>query len=147
MPSSELSGVEITTRQLAKCEWNLELASNFFNLLASLASAFFLLSVSLFFPASAHCRNAQQRHDFGEFFSDLANKKFELLASLASALKILIPPLELCMCFTTLHFFIIIIRRRSVGQGITHNVLPLFLLLCCNMFLTKLISAQLCLGE
>jgi hypothetical protein len=35
------SGVEITTRQLAKCEWNLELASNFINLLASLASAFF----------------------------------------------------------------------------------------------------------
>jgi hypothetical protein len=44
------TGVEITTRQLAKCEWNLELSSNFFNLLASLASAFFLLSVSLFSP-------------------------------------------------------------------------------------------------
>jgi hypothetical protein len=44
------SGVEITTRQLAKCEWNLELASNFFYLLASLASVFFLLSVSLFSP-------------------------------------------------------------------------------------------------
>jgi hypothetical protein len=41
------AGVEITTRQLAKCEWNLELASNFFNLLASLASVFPLLSVSL----------------------------------------------------------------------------------------------------
>jgi hypothetical protein len=38
-------------------------------------------------------QNAQQRHDFGEFFSDLASKKFELHASLASALKILIPPL------------------------------------------------------
>jgi hypothetical protein len=35
----------------------------------------------------------QHRHDFGEFFSDLASKNFELLASLASALKILIPPL------------------------------------------------------
>jgi hypothetical protein len=43
-------GVEITTRQLAKCEWNLDLASNSFNLLASLASALFLLSVSLFSP-------------------------------------------------------------------------------------------------
>jgi hypothetical protein len=42
--------MEITTRQLAKCEWNLELASKFFNLLASLASAFFLFSVSLFSP-------------------------------------------------------------------------------------------------
>jgi hypothetical protein len=89
--------VEITTRQLAKCEWNLELASNFFNLLTSLASAFFLLSVSLFSSASAHCRNAQQKHDFGKFFSDLASKNFKLLASLASALKILIPPL--------VHFF------------------------------------------
>jgi hypothetical protein len=85
--------VKITTRQLAKCEWNLKLASNFFNLLASLANAFFLLSES-FFSASAHCTNAQQRHDFGKFFSDLASKNFELLASLArSALKILIPPL------------------------------------------------------
>jgi hypothetical protein len=46
-----------------------------------------------FFPARAHCTNAQQRHDFGEFFSELARKNFELLASLASALKILIPPL------------------------------------------------------
>jgi hypothetical protein len=44
------AGVEITTRQLAKCEWNLELASNFLNVLASLASVFFLLSVSLFPP-------------------------------------------------------------------------------------------------
>jgi hypothetical protein len=87
------AGVEITTRQLAKCEWNLKLASNFFHLLASLASAFFLLSVSLFSPASTHCTNAQQRHDFGDFFSDLASKNSELLASLASALKILIPPL------------------------------------------------------
>jgi hypothetical protein len=34
------TGVGITTRQLAKCEWNLELASNFLNLLASLASVF-----------------------------------------------------------------------------------------------------------
>jgi hypothetical protein len=48
--SNREAGVEITTRQLAKCEWNLELASNFFNLLASLASVFFLLSVSLFSP-------------------------------------------------------------------------------------------------
>jgi hypothetical protein len=40
---------------------------------------------------SAHCTNAQQRHDSGEFLSDLASKNFELLASLASALKILIP--------------------------------------------------------
>jgi hypothetical protein len=71
----------------------LKLASNFLNLIASLASAFFLLSVSLFSPASAHCTNAQQRHDFGEFFSDLASKNFELFTSLASALKILIPPL------------------------------------------------------
>jgi hypothetical protein len=85
--------VEITTRQLAKCEWNLELASNFLNLLASLVSVFFLLSVSLFFPASAHYTYAQQKHDFGKFFSKLASKNFELLASLASALKILIPPL------------------------------------------------------
>jgi hypothetical protein len=71
----------------------LELASNFFNLLASLASAFFHPLSESFFPASAHCRNAQQRHDLGEFFSDLVSKTFELLASLASALKILIPPL------------------------------------------------------
>jgi hypothetical protein len=42
--------VEVTIRQLAKCKWNLELASNFFNLLTSLASVFFLLSVSLFSP-------------------------------------------------------------------------------------------------
>jgi hypothetical protein len=47
-----LSGVEITTRQLAKCEWNLGLASIFFYLLASLASVFFLLSASLFSPAN-----------------------------------------------------------------------------------------------
>jgi hypothetical protein len=94
--------VEITTRQLAKCEWNLELASNFFNLLVSLASAFFLLSMSLFFPASAHYTNAQQRHDFGEFFSELASKHFELLASLASALKILIPPLIQIIFFHTI---------------------------------------------
>jgi hypothetical protein len=46
------TGVEITTRQLAKCKWNLELASIFWNLLASLASVFFLLSVSLFVPAN-----------------------------------------------------------------------------------------------
>jgi hypothetical protein len=45
---AQYSGVEITTRQLAKREWNLEFASNFLNLLASLASVFFLLSVSLF---------------------------------------------------------------------------------------------------
>jgi hypothetical protein len=79
----------------------LELASNFLNLLASLASAFFLLSVSLFSPASAQCTNAQQRHDFGEFFSDMASKKFELLASLASALKILIPPLGMIITNVT----------------------------------------------
>jgi hypothetical protein len=85
--------VEITTRQLAKCEWNLELASNFLNLLASLACFFPPLNES-FFPASAHCTYAQQRHDLGEFFSELASKNFELLASLASALKILIPPLS-----------------------------------------------------
>jgi hypothetical protein len=90
--------VEIITRQLAKCEWNLELASNFFNLLASLASAFFFLLMNLFFPASALCTDAQQRHDFGKHFSELASKNFELLASLASALKILIPPLYICTC-------------------------------------------------
>jgi hypothetical protein len=44
------AGVEITTRQLAKCEWNLELASNFLHLLASFVSVFFFLSVSLFPP-------------------------------------------------------------------------------------------------
>jgi hypothetical protein len=44
--------------------------------------------MSLFLPAGAHCTYAQQRHDFGEFFSELASKNFELLASLASALKI-----------------------------------------------------------
>jgi hypothetical protein len=71
-----ITGVEITTRQLAKCEWNLELASNFFNLLASLASAFFPPLNESFFPTSAHCTNAQQRHDFGKFFSDLASKIF-----------------------------------------------------------------------
>jgi hypothetical protein len=26
---------------------------------------------------SAHCTNAQQRHDFGEFFSDLASENVE----------------------------------------------------------------------
>jgi hypothetical protein len=51
---------------------------------------FFPPLIESFFPL---CTNAQQRHDFGEFFSDLASKNFELLASLASALKILIPPL------------------------------------------------------
>jgi hypothetical protein len=50
MPEKQFTEVEITTRQLTKCEWNLELASNFLNLLASLASAFFLLSMSLFSP-------------------------------------------------------------------------------------------------
>jgi hypothetical protein len=35
-----MAGVGITTRQLAKCEWNLDLASHFFYLLASLASCF-----------------------------------------------------------------------------------------------------------
>jgi hypothetical protein len=60
-------GVEITTRQLAKCEWNLDLASNFFNT-RQLGGCFFSpLSESL-------CTNAQQRHDFVEFFSDLASK-------------------------------------------------------------------------
>jgi hypothetical protein len=39
-PHTNDTGVEITTCQLAKCEWNLELVSNFFNLLASLASVF-----------------------------------------------------------------------------------------------------------
>jgi hypothetical protein len=38
-----MTGVEITTCQFAKCEWNLELASNLLNLLASLASVLFLL--------------------------------------------------------------------------------------------------------
>jgi hypothetical protein len=38
------------SKQLAKFEWNLELASTFFNLLARLASVFPLLSVSLFPP-------------------------------------------------------------------------------------------------
>jgi hypothetical protein len=37
---SQKAGVEITTRLLAKCEWNLELASNALDLLASLASVF-----------------------------------------------------------------------------------------------------------
>jgi hypothetical protein len=49
--------------------------------------------VGLTYRQGAQCTNAQQRHDFGEFFSDLASKIFELLASLASALKILIPSL------------------------------------------------------
>jgi hypothetical protein len=31
-----------------------------------------------------HCINVQQRHDFGEFFSDFASKKFELLANFYS---------------------------------------------------------------
>jgi hypothetical protein len=44
------TGVEITIRQLAKCEWNLELVSILSNLLASLASVFSLLSVGLFSP-------------------------------------------------------------------------------------------------
>jgi hypothetical protein len=43
------TGVEITTRQLAKCEWNLKLASIFLNLLASLASVF-SSSQWVFFP-------------------------------------------------------------------------------------------------
>jgi hypothetical protein len=45
-------GVEITTRQLAKCEWILELASNFLNLLASLASGFLPALSESFFPAN-----------------------------------------------------------------------------------------------
>jgi hypothetical protein len=45
------SGLEITNRQLAKCEWNLGLASIFFNLLASLASFFFPPLSQSFFPA------------------------------------------------------------------------------------------------
>jgi hypothetical protein len=40
-----------------------------------------------FWRQSAHCTNAQQRHDFGVFFSDLASKNFELLARLDKALK------------------------------------------------------------
>jgi hypothetical protein len=46
------AGVEITTRQLAKCEWNLELASNFLSLLASLASVFFPPLSESFSPAN-----------------------------------------------------------------------------------------------
>jgi hypothetical protein len=46
------AGVEITTRQLAKCKWNLELASNFLNLLASLANVIFLPHSESFFPAN-----------------------------------------------------------------------------------------------
>jgi hypothetical protein len=42
-------GVQITTHQLTKCKWNLELASNFLNLLASLANVFSPLGES-FFP-------------------------------------------------------------------------------------------------
>jgi hypothetical protein len=64
------------TRQLGEC------------LFPPLSESFFSL-----------CTHAQQRHDFGEFFSDLASKNFELLASLASALKILIPPLSITKKF------------------------------------------------
>jgi hypothetical protein len=95
LQTSNTSGVEITTRQLAKCEWNLKLASIFLTYSPAWRVIFPPLSES-FLPVSAHCTNAQQRHDFGEFFSDLASKNFELLASLASVLKILIPPLNTC---------------------------------------------------
>jgi hypothetical protein len=71
----------------------LELASNFLNLLASLASASFLLSVSLFSPLVHTVQMLSKDMILASFFSDLASKNFELLASLASALKILIPPL------------------------------------------------------
>jgi hypothetical protein len=99
--------VEITTRQLAKCKWNLELASNFLNLLTSLASIFsssqlifFPANLVLFLPDSETQTHTwhNNRNDFGKFFSDLASKKFELLASLASAFKILIPPLCIHFC-------------------------------------------------
>jgi hypothetical protein len=50
--SWKIAGVEITTRQLVKCEWNLELASNFLNLLARLASVFFPPLNEYFFPAN-----------------------------------------------------------------------------------------------
>jgi hypothetical protein len=102
------SGVKITTRQLAKCEWNLELASNFLNLLSESffpanwvlflpdseiqthiwhGDLFIIMTHTVYFSSrpstdSAHCTNAQQRHDFGKFFSDLASKNFESLENL-----------------------------------------------------------------
>jgi hypothetical protein len=73
------------TRQLGECFFP-PLSESFFALLIE--------SYSSPITQSAHCTNAQQRHDFGKFFSDLASKNFELLTSLASTLKILIPPLS-----------------------------------------------------
>jgi hypothetical protein len=73
------AGVRITTRQLAKCEWNSGLASKNTNPLATMASCFFPLT-DLFYI-------------FGQLFFDLASKNAELLASLASVLKNLSTPL------------------------------------------------------
>jgi hypothetical protein len=68
-------GVRITTRQLAKCEWNSGLASKNTNLLASLEFFFLSLTLSI---CLANC------------FFDLESENTELLARLASVLKNLI---------------------------------------------------------
>jgi hypothetical protein len=96
-----IAGVEITTRQM-RVEFRI--GELFFELIRQLGKCFFPPLSESFFPASAHCTNAQQTHDFGEFFSDLASKNFELLASLASALKILIPLLHCEFVFIVQHF-------------------------------------------
>jgi hypothetical protein len=91
---------------------------------------------------SAHCTNAQQRHDFGEFSSALASKNFELLASLASALKILIPPLwthiNTCipaMCVLTSKNSTCIVMIMSPEHILDISVfLPNFIQLCGNIF-------------
>jgi hypothetical protein len=110
------AGVEITTHRLAKCEWHLEMASNFLNLLASLASGFFLLSVSLFSPLIESYSSAilKYKHNFGKLFSDLASKNFELLTSLASALKVLIPQLVKEFKIVSIFFIMLLIHMPFV---------------------------------
>jgi hypothetical protein len=76
---STRAGVRITTRQLAKCEWNSDLASKNINPLASPERVFSPLTDSFY--------------SFGQLFSDLASEYFSLLASLASVLKNLSTPL------------------------------------------------------
>jgi hypothetical protein len=70
------SGVRITTRQIAKCEWNSGLASKNTNPLASLERNFFPLTYPFY--------------SFGQFFSDLASENTELTHQFGECLEKLI---------------------------------------------------------
>jgi hypothetical protein len=81
-----LTGVWITTRQLAKCEWNSRLTSRVIIQThlphVPVWRGFFSLSLTLSIF-------------FGQLFSALASENTELLASLASVLKNVFTPLAL----------------------------------------------------